>query len=72
MDTPDPARDLERFRGLVLADRALQGRLRAAAGWEPFLALAVRLGAEHGCRFTAATVEAALRRQRQAWLERWI
>lgn len=76
METIDQRADqrgnLERFSGLVLASRELHNRLRATAGTEAFIALTVRLGAEHGCVFTEAVVEAALREQRRAWLERWI
>jgi Nif11 domain len=68
----NPPQNLERFRELVLADRELHDQLRAAATRQDFIALAVRLGAERGCVFTAAQVEAALREQRRAWLERWI
>ncbi len=62
----------ERFGSLVLADGALHDRLRAAAGEETFVALAVRLGAERGCVFTARTVTDALREQRRVLRERWI
>ena len=68
----DQRKNLERFSGLVLASRELHDRLRATTGTEAFIALAVRLGAEHGCVFTGAVVEAALREQRRAGLGRWI
>ena len=71
MDAPDQWRNLERFREMVLSDRELHARLRAA-GRQAFVPLAVQLGAERGCVFTAAAVEAALREQRRVWLERWI
>jgi hypothetical protein len=64
--------NLERFRQLVLADPALHDQLRQSANRESFIALAVRLGAEHDCAFTADDVRAGLRDSRRAWLERWI
>jgi hypothetical protein len=72
MDAPDQRRNLERFGQLVLADRELHGQLRATADEKTFVALALRLGAERGCDFTAAVVETALREQRRAWIERWL
>ena len=63
---------LERFGDLVLADRELHDRLRATADQTAFIALAVQLGAERGCDFTAPVVEAALQERRRAWLERWL
>lgn len=63
---------LARFREQVLADRELHNRLRATASQSEFIALAVQLGAERGCVFTAQLVETALREQRRAWLERWL
>lgn len=64
--------NLERFGELVLSDRALHDQLRAAANESAFVALAVQLGAERGCDFSASVVEAAVREQRRAWLERWL
>jgi hypothetical protein len=72
MESLEHRQRLERFGELVLADRALHDRLRAAADTKGFIALAVQLGAECGCVFTAADVEAALREQRRAWRERWV
>lgn len=63
---------LERFRALVLADPSLQERLRETTDTESFLALAVELGAQHGCRFSRADVKDALRASRRAWFEAWI
>jgi hypothetical protein len=67
----DERENLERFGDFVLADPKLHDQLRAANP-EDFAALAVRLGAERGCVFTAPAVVAALREQRRAWLERWL
>jgi hypothetical protein len=72
MDIPGEQQNLERFGNLVLADRALHDQLRATANEEAFVALAIRLGAERGCAFTAPTVAAAIREQRHVWRERWL
>jgi len=72
MNQPSELENLNRFGDLVLADRELHDALRAVPAGESFLALMVRLGAEHGCSFTAATVQAAVNEKRRAWLERWI
>lgn len=63
---------LERFRQLVLDDKSLQEKLRQTSHKRPFIALIISMGREHGCNFTAADVEAALREARRVWLERWI
>ena len=72
MATVNQQQNLERFGELVLADRELHDRLRAAANQEAFVALAVQLGAERGCAFTAPVVQAAINEKRRAWLERWL
>lgn len=64
--------DFERFRQTVLRDAELQRVLRETPDRESFVALAVGLGAERGCRFTTAEVEEALRASRRVLLERWI
>lgn len=64
--------DLEHFVQLVLADRGLLEKLQATAELESFAALAVRLGEERGCEFTAEDVRNAVRARRRAWLERGI
>jgi hypothetical protein len=64
--------ELARFRELVLADRALHDRLRAVPHPQDFFALAIQLGVERGCVFSAAVLQTALNEQRRAWLERWI
>lgn len=72
MDTLTEQQNLERFGELVLADRELHDLLRAAENVESFIALAVRLGAERGCNFTATVVRTAVNEKRRAWLERWL
>ena len=64
--------NLRQFSRLVLADPCLHAQLRAAASENDFAALAVRLGAAHGCHFKAATVVLALRAERRALRERWL
>ncbi len=72
MEILNQRQNLERFGELVLANRELHDRLRAAADVETFAALAVRLGAERGCDFTASVVQAMVNEKRRAWLERWL
>jgi len=71
MEVSDERENLERFGELVLSDPKLHDQLRAAAPTD-FPALAVRLGAERGCVFTAPVVAEVLRERRRAWLERWL
>jgi hypothetical protein len=70
MEALDERENLERFGDLVLADPKLHDQLRAATP-EDFAALAVRLGAERGCVFTAPVVADAVRERGRAWVERW-
>ncbi|MDB6112364.1 MAG: hypothetical protein JWR69_4114 [Pedosphaera sp.] len=64
--------NFENFRRRVLADPALQERLRSVSDREAFRTLTVEIGTELGCDFTAEEVEAALRDGHRAWIERWI
>lgn len=64
--------DWERFRQNVLADQALQERLRATRDWAAFVALALQLGAERGLTLSVADLERALQSGRRLWLERWL
>lgn len=64
--------NFEQFRQLVLQDLGLQERLREVDDREAFPALVVKAGDERGYAFTAEDVEAALRRNGRAWVERWI
>ena len=63
--------DFELFHELVLTDTALQRELQAIVDLPAFLQAVVRLGREHGFTFGEETVEEAIRRNRQAWMERW-
>lgn len=64
--------DLERFRQIVLQQPALEEQLLQAPAGQAFTELALRLGAEHGCPFTAEELREALREARRTWLERWV
>ena len=72
METLTQRQNLERFGELVLADHELHEQLRATANQAEFAVLAVRLGAERGCEFTAPVVQAAINEKRRLWLERWL
>jgi predicted ribosomally synthesized peptide with nif11-like leader len=63
---------LEQFRRAVLESPALQARLRETPDRQSFVALMLRLGAEHGYQFTAAEVEGAISAARREWYERWL
>jgi hypothetical protein len=60
------------FRQLVFDDVALQAELRSVTDMGVFVAEVERLAARHGYVVEATDVEAALRKGRQSWLERWI
>lgn len=62
-----PETDFESFRQLVLQVPRLQAQLSEVANAEQFSDLAVRLGAERGCHFSVAEVQAALQAAYQAW-----
>jgi Cdc6-like AAA superfamily ATPase len=64
--------NFERFRQLVLRDLSLQERLREIDERAVFIQQVVELSLESGYEITTAEVEEALRRNRRAWLERWI
>jgi hypothetical protein len=70
LNKDESAGSLERFRQLVLADPELLARLRATADLESFSHLAVQLGRERRCEFTAADVGTAVRELRRAWRAR--
>jgi hypothetical protein len=67
-----PLEDFERFRRRVLEDAALQAALRETVDVPGFIALATKLGAEHGCHFTADEVREVIRAARREWLGRWV
>lgn len=70
--TPSAESDFERFRRLVLCDPSLQAELIQATDRTAFTSLAIRLGQQHGARFTSGDVDAAFQAARRAWIERWV
>lgn len=61
----------DRFRRVVLEDRALQARLRQVPEWDDFLAHLIELG-EGEARLGRDEVRRALRESRRTWLQRWV
>lgn len=61
----------ERFRQVVLEDRALQARLRQVPEWDELLARLIELG-EGGVRVGGEEIRRALGESRRAWLQRWV
>ena len=72
MEGIDERRNWERFGEMVLAEPELHNRLRAAADQAAFIALAVKLGLERECEFSAPLVQTMINEKRRAWLERWL
>jgi hypothetical protein len=70
--TPGVESDFDRFRRLVLRDPTLQAELMPVTDRSEFTSLAIRLGEQHGARFTTGDVDAAFQAARRAWIERWI
>jgi hypothetical protein len=64
--------NFERFQQLVLRDLSLQERLREITERPVFVQQVVELSARCGYEITTLEVEEAMRRNRRAWLERWI
>ena len=70
-DVPmEPDSPFDRCRRLVLADPALQVRLRELADWPTFTATLVGAAREHGIELTAEEVEAERRQAFLGWLAR--
>jgi hypothetical protein len=61
-----------RFRKIVLADPALERRLRLIQDWPSFVEESVGAAAEHGLALTEADVLAAREQAKRTWLERWV
>jgi len=72
MPMENPAKDLESFIQLVLAEPALFEQLRQTSGVDHFVALTARLGEERDYAFTEDDVRAALEERRHTWQKRWI
>ncbi|MDB6026342.1 MAG: hypothetical protein JWM68_2565 [Verrucomicrobiales bacterium] len=64
--------DWQRFYEIVLRDVELQKKLRGTDGLDHFISLVVQCGAERGFNFSAEQVQASLRENRRAWMERWV
>jgi ATP-dependent Clp protease ATP-binding subunit ClpA len=62
----------EEFKKHVLADDALQRRIRDIAVRPEFIQETLELAVEHGFEVDREDVEEALRRGNQAWIERWV
>ena len=62
----------ERFRSLVLADPALEERLRSLPDWPSFIQAAVGAAAEREIPLVADDVLIARAAAIRAWRERWV
>ena len=58
--------EIRRFQQVFLSYAALQERLKSTTDRESFVNLAVKLGKESGCHFTAEEVESAIDEHLQA------
>lgn len=68
--TPSPEGEFDRFRRLVLNEPQFHNQLRGEMDRAKFISLLVDLGEQHGARFTAGDVDAALQAARREWNER--
>ena len=64
--------DLEAFYNCVLEDLSLQTELKSIGDLAAFVDRVVAIGRERGFEFERENVEDRMRRNRQAWIERWI
>jgi predicted ribosomally synthesized peptide with nif11-like leader len=62
----------EEFRELVLADDALQAKLRSLTNRNDFVTRLIELASEHGFEFTFADIEVEMRKSRLMWSDRGI
>jgi|GEM_PF-1782157 len=76
-DTVDPVENTKQreeafsaFRQKVVTLPGVLAELQRAPDPEGFIALALQHGAAHGLEFSPAEIQAALRTERQRWLER--
>jgi hypothetical protein len=67
-----PVERFERFRSLVLADPALEARLRSLPDWPSFIQAAVEVAAEHEIPLVEDDLLAARQAARRTWRERWV
>jgi hypothetical protein len=70
--TPGVESEFEGFRQLVLRNPLLQEELMQVTDKKEFASLVLRLGEQHGARFTAGDVDAAFQAARRAWTGRAI
>jgi hypothetical protein len=68
----DALERFEAFRRRVLADPALQERLRSIPDWPAFAAAAVDAAAALGLTLTVDDVRAARHEAGRTWLARWV
>lgn len=61
-----------RFRRIVLADPALERRLRSISDWPSFVEETVGAAAEYGLALSEADVLAARQEAKRSWLDRWV
>lgn len=62
----------EQVRSLVLAQPALQERLRDLEDRAEFTRLLLEIARAHGHELAEEDVAAAMQASRRAWIERWI
>ncbi len=68
----DASDRFDEFRRHVLADAALQERLRSIPDWPSFAAAAVETAGALGLTLTVDDVRAAREAATRAWLARWV
>jgi hypothetical protein len=68
----DSAERFRRFRGIVLADPALQERLQSISDWQGFVEAATSAAREHGIALSDEDVLAARAEARRSWREHWV
>lgn len=62
----------DEFRRAVLADQALQAKLRDITDTAAFIEQALALGQALGYAFTAEDIRNAMQASRRAGIERWV
>jgi hypothetical protein len=60
------------FRRIVLADPALERRLRSIPDWPSFVGESIAAAAEHGVTLMPSDLLAARDHAKRSWLERWV
>ena len=62
---------LERFRGIVFQDPALQAQLMDASSLKTFVRRVQQAAGERGCDVSLDDIQTAMADTRQNWLGRW-